>query len=284
MEKYNPIVSVITVCYNVVSCLKNTIDSVSSQTYSNVEYIIIDGKSSDGTVSIIEENKDKITTWVSECDEGIYDAMNKGIRMSHGEWLLFMNAGDVFVSNDILEKLVAEVTPDIRILRGDIIRIYNKIKVRSCGVTSQNPSLMDMFNNTFHHQASLIQKSLFSDYGLYSTEYKLCSDWIFFFNCVVLHNVKSRYLGMVVAEFQMDGASTNGALQYENERKKYLKQIYGDDLFYCLEELSMYRKSRISSLCLRVRRSIINRLSPKMFCFLLNVKRIGMSFLGCKVN
>lgn len=93
-------ISVITVCYNAVDTLEKTIQSVLEQTYHNIEYIIIDGGSTDGTVEIIHRYVDYLAYWVSEPDRGIYDAMNKGIERATGEWVNFMNAGDYFYNYD----------------------------------------------------------------------------------------------------------------------------------------------------------------------------------------
>ena len=95
------LISVITVCYNAENNLERTILSVLNQTYSNIEYIIIDGGSTDGTIDLIKKYADKITYWQSETDKGIYDAMNKGIQKATGEWINFMNAGDLFSSTTI---------------------------------------------------------------------------------------------------------------------------------------------------------------------------------------
>ena len=110
MERNNPLISVVTVSYNAVSVIEQTIFSVINQTYPNVEYIIIDGGSTDGTVDIIKKYADKITYWVSEPDKGIYDAMNKGIELATGEWINFMNAGDSFYSFSILELIFGHVS------------------------------------------------------------------------------------------------------------------------------------------------------------------------------
>ena len=100
-----PLISVITVSYNAVLTIEQTILSVINQTYLNIEYIIIDGGSTDGTVNVIKKYADKIAYWVSESDKGIYDAMNKGIAYSHGEYCNFINAGDKFCSSSILKHV-----------------------------------------------------------------------------------------------------------------------------------------------------------------------------------
>ena len=99
------LISVVTVCYNAADTIEKTMLSVLNQTYHDIEYIIIDGGSTDGTVEIIRKYADRIAYWVSEPDKGIYDAMNKGIKVATGEWINFMNAGDEFVDANVLDKL-----------------------------------------------------------------------------------------------------------------------------------------------------------------------------------
>ena len=112
MSKENNImVTIITVSYNAVTSIEKTIQSVINQTYSNIEYIIIDGKSNDGTTDIIRKYADKISYWCSEPDKGIYDAMNKGIKLAHGEWVAFMNAGDSYVNSEVIKNIFSKQIP-----------------------------------------------------------------------------------------------------------------------------------------------------------------------------
>lgn len=112
-------VSIVTIVYNGQDFLPQTIASVKAQTYPAVEYIIIDGNSSDNTLSIINENQAHITTWISEPDKGLYNAMNKGIAKATGDWICFLNAGDTFYQNTTLEKLFSRDLTDIDFLYGD---------------------------------------------------------------------------------------------------------------------------------------------------------------------
>ncbi len=122
MNQQNLRISVVTVCYNAVDTIEETILSVINQTNPNVEYIIIDGGSTDGTVDIIKKYADRIAYWVSEPDHGIYDAMNKGIAVATGDYINFMNAGDIFVTNETLKRVVKRMKDNLTgVYFGDVI-------------------------------------------------------------------------------------------------------------------------------------------------------------------
>jgi len=123
-----PTISIITVVYNSLDLLAGTIESVMSQTYSNIEYIVVDGGSTDGTVAIIEKYADHISQWVSEPDKGLYDAMNKGLKMATGDYVWFMNAGDHLYAPDTLEKMIDRWQPDSDILYGEVMLVDDKRK------------------------------------------------------------------------------------------------------------------------------------------------------------
>ena len=126
-----PLISIVTVSYNAVATIEQTILSVINQTYSNIEYIIIDGGSTDGTLDVIKKYADKIAYWVSEPDKGIYDAMNKGIKVATGEWINFMNCGDYFVANNTLESVFGsgKIYKKAEILYGDSIQLNVEKKI-----------------------------------------------------------------------------------------------------------------------------------------------------------
>lgn len=126
LSQYNntmdkPLITIITVCYNSVSMIEKTLKSVSEQDYINKEYIIVDGGSTDGTLSVLQKYNSMITKMVSEKDNGIYDAMNKGVALAMGKWCMFMNSGDMFVSNDIISR-VFNTPKDSDVIYGDIIK------------------------------------------------------------------------------------------------------------------------------------------------------------------
>ena len=114
-------VTIITVCRNHAKELEKTIQSVENQTWQKKEYIVIDGASTDETLEVIQQHGDSITQWISEPDQGIYDAMNKGIRLAQGQWVIFMNAGDTFASTDTLQRVFQE-SQEADVIYGDVIK------------------------------------------------------------------------------------------------------------------------------------------------------------------
>lgn len=173
----NPIISIITVSYNAIDTIEETICSVINQTYPNIEYIIIDGGSTDGTVDIIKKYQNNIAYWVSESDKGIYDAMNKGIKQASGEWINFMNSGDIFYEKDIISKVCAGINSDTDVVYGDTLLKY------SWGMIEKKASsLIDMEKHLpFSHQSCLIKLSLMKKY-FYDLQYRICADYNFFYS------------------------------------------------------------------------------------------------------
>ena len=167
-------ISIITICYNAVSDLAKTIASVRAQEFKDFEYIVVDGGSKDGTAEVINKNIDVITKWVSEPDKGIYDAMNKGIKMATGEWVIMMNAGDVFADSQVLQNVFSHtISNNITFLYGDIlIRQKNGRLLRR---------VMSWKDGSVNHQAVIYRRRLHDEHGLYIVTKKIIvSDYLFF--------------------------------------------------------------------------------------------------------
>ncbi|MHC0447285.1 glycosyltransferase family 2 protein [Flavobacterium sp. 3-218] len=212
MNLKRPLISVITVSYNVVNTIEQTILSVINQGFDNYEYIIIDGGSQDGTLEIIKKFEDKITIWVSEPDKGIYDAMNKGVLLAKGEWVNFMNAGDLFANN--ISKLLNEALIDDShdVIYGDVFIKKNEIlsldKARE--IQQLNYSL------NFCHQSSFVRREILIKHP-FSLNYKISSDYNLFLN-LFINGYNFYYIKSAISIFEYGGISSNASKKYIKER------------------------------------------------------------------
>jgi glycosyltransferase involved in cell wall biosynthesis len=222
------LITVVTVVFNGEQFLEETILSVIDQAYDNVEYILIDGGSTDGTLDIIRKYEYAIDYWVSEADQGIYDAMNKGITLSSGDWINFMNAGDQFISSDVLQEINFKVRPKESVLVGDVEYDSGKI------FTSLQFSLY--LKNSIHHQAAFYPLILFKKLGLYNTDYKILADYDFNLKSMV-SNVQFENLNKTIALCSDFGISDTPKLSnYQEEirvRKHYVDSKFKRVLFGC---------------------------------------------------
>jgi glycosyltransferase family 2 len=199
-----PLISIITVSYNAVKTIEETILSVLNQTYHNIEYIIIDGGSTDGTIDIIKKYQDRISYWVSEPDKGIYDAMNKGTLKASGEWLNFMNAGDTFYDEQVLEKVFKDKDwSNTDVIYGDVIIKYSKKEeLKKVWPLTQLEKGMP-----FCHQSSFIKTTLQKQYS-FNTNYKICSDYEFFYT-LYKKGYRFKYTDIIIAKFLYGGLSSD---------------------------------------------------------------------------
>jgi len=197
-----PQISIITVVLNDSENFLRTVNSVSQLSYKNIEYIVIDGGSTDDTLAIIDDNKELITQSISEKDDGLYDAMNSGIDLASGEWVIFMNAGDVFVDNEILSEIFKDGDfADIKIIYGDSIIDYSNFE-------RYKPSgdIVDIeYGMQFSHQSAFIRLGYHKDYK-YNINYKLCADFNFFYNAYI-QNIKFMYSEKSIAKIKSGGLS-----------------------------------------------------------------------------
>lgn len=194
-----PLITVVTISYNAVMAIERTILSVINQIYENIEYIIIDGGSTDGTVDIIKKYSDRISHWVSEPDKGIYDAMNKGLKMANGEWVNFMNAGDRFVNENVLSDIFQVDYPEnIKFLYSDN---YFENRIGKRVLALHNHELMRI-----NHQSSIYRKSLHEERGLYIVTPKIIiSDLIFFLS---IPNEYYKKVDTIISINETDGVSS----------------------------------------------------------------------------
>lgn len=215
--------SIITINYNNAEGFRRTAESVVAQSYEDFEWIVIDGGSNDGSKELINEYSNKISYWVSEPDNGVYHAMNKGIAQAKGEWLQFLNSGDSFHSNDVLISIPFADYHDSDVLYADS---YILEPVRNKWVKKE-PDIMTLNylrGASVGHQSSFIKKTCFDEVGLYNEDYKIVSDWEFFLKAF-LQNKKFSHLPTVVADYDMTGIS-NSCPELSNKEGKQVEEKY----------------------------------------------------------
>lgn len=204
-------VSIITVCYNCANTIKDTIDSVLSQTYSNIEYIIIDGGSRDETVNIISSYGEQVSKFISEPDKGIYDAMNKGIRLATGDVVGILNSDDFFTDNSVVQRVADEFrNTSIDALYGDVqfVNPDNLHKVvRYYSSKRFNPK---KFKYGFMpaHPSFYVKREYFEKIGYYKEDYKIAADFELLVRFLYQHKLKSNYIPMPFVTMRTGGVST----------------------------------------------------------------------------
>jgi len=197
-----PLISVITVVFNGVEYLEKTINSVIGQTYENVEYIIVDGGSTDGTLDIIKKYDKQIDYWVSEGDKGIYHAMNKAISIATGEWLNFMNSGDDFINSNILKSIF------LNNVQSELIYGDHEIRYESFKKTVKAKKLFEMFKGIpFCHQSMFISKNIQLSNPYQYEKYKYAADFDFIFNYLTSNKYSVFYTNFVISSVEAKGAS-----------------------------------------------------------------------------
>ena len=210
-----PKVSIITVVYNGIEFLEETIKSVIAQTYPNIEYIIVDGGSTDGTLDIIKKYEAHITKWISEPDKGIYDAMNKGIDLATGDWQNFLNAGDSFVDNNVLEKIFTTNLENITLVYGDIIAIREngqKLNVNAIELKDDNSIKKGM---KVCHQAIFYNKNIMIKYD---DKLRLKSEWKHLIEITRKANFLPKKFDLPIVYYSVGGL---GAQQLKLNQKEY---------------------------------------------------------------
>lgn len=196
-----PLVSVITVVFNGgAENLEQTIRSVVAQTYDNVEYIIIDGGSTNGTVDIIRQYEEAIDYWISEPDEGIYDAMNKGIMLSTGQFLYFLGADDCLF--DVLDKISSNLTEDFKICYGNVLKRTNNV------IYDRTFTLYKLFKRNICHQAIFYTRNVLILKGNFNIRYNTAADYELNLKCWADKNIVFQYCPLLIADSGDGGVSS----------------------------------------------------------------------------
>lgn len=235
--------SIITVCYNNRDGLEKTIKSVICQTYNDYEFIVIDGGSKDGTKELLEQYNDKIDFWCSEPDNGIYNAMNKGVKHTRGEYVIFMNSGDIFYDSKVLEN-IAKINTDAEIITGNVNSMDDNTPLRY-----HHESMFEqLYHDTLNHQGTFVKRQLLIDYPYEETNLKIVSDWKFWIDAIILHNASFYRTDITVAAQDMTGISQDTA-RVKNEREivydQFLPPLLRDEIraYYNLQKHPMLKNS-----------------------------------------
>jgi glycosyltransferase involved in cell wall biosynthesis len=202
--------SIVTINYNNKAGLEKTIQSVIDQTFTEFEFIIIDGGSNDGGAEVIKAHEHRLTYWVSERDKGVFHAMNKGIRIAKGDYLLMLNSGDYLHNNVVLKKIFENKTYTEDILYGDVVREAGN-KFLGNNFFPDKLTFGYLRKTPLSHQATFIRKSLHEKLGLYDEQLKFSADWIFILKAICRHNATYRHIPVLTANCDCEGLTCNPA-------------------------------------------------------------------------
>jgi glycosyltransferase involved in cell wall biosynthesis len=277
MEK----ISIITVTFNAAATLQSTIDSVKTQTYPNVELIIIDGQSKDGTVDIIKQNTQYISYWISEKDNGIYDAMNKGIIAATGDRILFLGADDYLFSKDILSAIFEKNDYiSIDFLYGNV-QLSSSKKIFGCPKT-----FLKLLNQNISHQAIFYKKQLLEKKGYFNIKYKVLADYYFNLQVFKDASISTKYIDTIITLFNDKGMSnTNIDVAFFTD---LFKQLRVDEnmpantpqlqQYFFYTGFAQFKQGKILTGLYKIGHSIFigNR---KLFFFLVSIK-FFLTFIG----
>ncbi len=207
-------VSIITVCFNSEEFIRDTIESVLSQDHSEIEYIIIDGLSKDNTMHIVTEYQSKIAKIVSEPDQGIYDAMNKGIQLATGDVIGILNSDDFFEDTQVISDVVNcfNSAPEASLVFGDVVFVdpLNTQKITRFYSSKKFRSWKLRFGWMPPHPATFFKKTAYDKYGLYSQQYKISADYELFVRMLMVHKLVYVRINKVIVRMRTGGISTSG--------------------------------------------------------------------------
>jgi glycosyltransferase involved in cell wall biosynthesis len=271
-----PKLSIVTVNLNNSEGLEKTIKSIQNQTFKNFEHIIIDGGSIDNSLNVIRDynlsskDNDYELYWSSESDLGIYNAMNKGIKVSKGEYIQFLNSGDLLHSSNSLNIMNRDLKDEL-IIGNEIVKDGSNEKLH------QNPDTINTYyvlTNRISHAASFFRRDIFDRYGGYDESFRIAGDYHLFLKLIFKHKVSYSHIEHVISIFETDGISSNPRFEKIrlNEKDLACKQFIQEPFYSDLKELAKYKienelllRSRFVSLALKMRNAYLRmkQINPK---------------------
>ena len=242
--------TVITINFNNKIGLEKTITSVVGQTFLELEYILIDGGSNDGSIDVIKQYENNITYWISEPDKGIYDAMNKGISASKGEYICFLNSGDIYSGNYALDVVMREIkNSKAKLFFGNYIFVNS---IDDSSILVKIPKVKyksDLLIQCFGHPATFYDRQLFTEVGFFNINNKIVSDVEWFLKAIIIKKISFFQIDFSPSVFFDDGISSNSldlvSKEYKIMIKKYYTnfelQFYGGRTFKTLLKITFFK-------------------------------------------
>jgi len=206
-------VSIITVCFNSADHIEDAIQSVAAQDHEDIEHLVIDGGSTDGTVDILKSYDQQISYWISEADRGIYDAMNKGIAVASGEVVGILNSDDFYFDETIISQVaLAFEDPQLDAVYGDLIFVDPcnlKKTVRTYSSAKWNP---ERFARGYMpaHPTFFVRRKYYEEYGLFEIDYKIAADYEMLIRLLYVYKLTYKYLPLTMVKMRKGGVSSNG--------------------------------------------------------------------------
>ena len=238
------ILSIITINRNNAAGLEKTMRSVVSQMGGDFEYVVIDGASTDGSVEVIrsfEASLGERLKWISEPDKGIYNAMNKGIRMASGAYLQFLNSGDCLCADDVTERMLGALKENgiPSILYGNMLKDMPDGRIlRDRCFAGKDITFLGFYRGALNHSPAYIRKALFEEYGLYDENLRIVSDWKWFLQVIILGKETPVYVDMDVTLFDMNGISETNKTLGKTERERVLNELFPESILADYEQWS----------------------------------------------
>ena len=239
-------ISIITVVWNNAATIKDAIDSVLTQTYENIEYIVVDGASTDGTVEIVQSYGEKISKFISEKDKGLYDAMNKGIGLSTGDIVGILNSDDFYIANDVIEKVVKEFEEKgVDSVYADLVFVKPENLSKTVRYYDSSHFSPDKFAYGWMpaHPTFFVKREIYEKYGVFKTDYKIAADYELLTRFLGKNKVSYSYIKEPIVKMRIGGASTSGIKSNYILNKEIIRACRENDIYTnWLMVLSKYPK------------------------------------------